>query len=618
MAKTAQQFKLWQRLRARLYGLVFVVSFVFVVFLMRVAYLQVVKGEEYFEKSQRVIRKVVPLPAPRGEVFDRNYKTREKATYLISNQTTLDLIAVPSHFKPNELKILTEKLEKLLRLKPKSLTEKITETKIRQNEEIVLIENLSEAQHTLLADYHLTFNRFIIRQSIKRYYNLGRVLAHVTGYIGLPNKKEMEAGIKSYQYVGKNGIEAYYDSILRGEDGEIVQIKTASGDVEEQKVFKNFIPGNNLILTIDAELQQAAWQALGDKAGAVIVLNPSNGEILALVSKPDYDPNLLVIPDKEIRKRHFQEILEKKAELNRAISAKYPPASCFKPLVALAALEEKRFGSEQSFFCPGKFILKSSYRGLPDTTFYDWAVHGRQDLISAIAHSCSVYFYELGYRIGAEPIIKYSRYFFLDKLSQIDLPLEITGFVPSPVWKERQFNTRWFDGDTVNLSIGQGFLETTLLSMVNFYAAIANDGVVFRPHLVKEIRFAENDEIKEVVLPQVLYELPISKSTLETIKKGLRKVITEGTARNVLNGYGLYPIAGKTGTVQTRSNERFANKTQHAWFIGYGPVEAQAENMIVVGVFVEHGIGGAVGAAPVAREIFLKHARRMLLAKKVP
>ncbi|MCS6985198.1 MAG: penicillin-binding protein 2 [Leptospiraceae bacterium] len=611
MAQTAQQFKLWQRLRKRLWGFTFFVSVSFTILVLRVGYLQALKGEEYYEKSKRVIRKVVPLPAPRGEIFDRNYVAREKATYLVSNKSTLDLIAIPSHFRSGELRSEVAKLERLLKLKRGSLLEKITESKIRQNEEIVLVENLSPAQHTVLADYYLSFSRFIIRQSTRRHYNLGPVLAHVTGYVGLPSKKEIEAGIKSYQLVGKNGLEAYYDAILRGEDGEIVQIKTASGDVEEQKVFRNFIPGNNLVLTIDAELQQTAWQAMGERTGALIALEPATGEILALVSKPDYNPNLLVDPDREVRAAHFQEMLQKKAELNRAISAKYPPASSFKPLVALAALEERRSNSEQSFFCPGKFTLKSSYRGLPDTVFYDWAVHGYMDLVNALSQSCSVYFYELGYRIGAEPIIKYARYFYLDRLSQIDLPFEVSGFVPSPLWKEKQFQTRWFDGDTVNLSVGQGFLETTLIGMVNFYAALVNDGVVYWPHLVKEIRFAENDEIKEVIKPRVLYELPISRSTLEVIKKALRRVVTEGTARSVFQGSGLYPIAGKTGTVQTRSRERFANTTQHAWFIGYGPVDGPPENMIVVGVFVERGITGAAGAAPVAREIFLRHARKI-------
>ncbi len=611
MAQSAQQFKLWQRLRSRLIAFTVFAVILLAIILARLVYLQLVRGEEFHEKSQRVIRKVVPLPAPRGEIFDRNYESREKATYLVSNRTTLDLIAIPSHFKGDELRRQAALLEKLLRMKPGAITDRILESRVKQNEEIILIENLSEAQHTVLADYYLNFSRFIIRQSIQRYYNMGAEMAHVTGYVGPPSRREIEAGIRSYQLVGKNGLEAYYDSLLRGEDGEIVQIKTASGDVEEQKVFKNFLPGNNLILTIDADLQKAAWQALGDKTGALIAIAPATGEVLALVSKPDFDPNILVSTEKEKRAAHLAQILEKKAELNRALSAKYPPASTFKPLVALAALEEKRVTEEQRYNCSGKFVLKSSYKGLPDSIFHDWARHGYLDMIQGIAQSCSVYFYELGYKIGAEPIIKYSRYFQLDKPTQIDLPAEIPGFVPSPTWKEKQFNSRWFDGDTVNLSIGQGFIETTLVAMTNFYVAIANEGVVYRPHLIKEIRFAENDLIKESITPQVLYELPISRSSLAVIKKGLRAVAANGTARSVFNYSGLYPIAGKTGTVQTRSGDRFANTTQHAWFIGYGPFDGPPENMIVVGVFVERGIGGSVGAAPVARDVFLRHARKL-------
>ncbi|HRP69920.1 MAG TPA: penicillin-binding transpeptidase domain-containing protein, partial [Turneriella sp.] len=362
--------------------------------------------------------------------------------------------------------------------------------KYKAHEEIILIENLKPEQITVIADYYITFSKFIIRSTSRRFYNLGSAASHLTGYVGLPNQREIAAGIRSYQYTGKNGLEAQYDTILRGDDGEIVQIKSATGDVEEQKVFRDFVPGNNLILTIDTDLQTAASKALGDKTGALIAIRPFTGEVLALASKPDFDPNILIALDNPNRTTHIQQIRENRAELNRAISTKYPPASTYKSLVALAGLEEKRLNASDHYYCNKTFTLKSSYKGAADATWGDWAKHGDNDLIGALAQSCSVYFYEAGYRMGAEPIIKYSRYFHLGEKSQIDLPNEIPGFIPDSKWKEKTFNTRWFDGDTVNLSIGQGFIETTLIGMVGFYSGIATGGSIYKPHLLRQVRFA--------------------------------------------------------------------------------------------------------------------------------
>lgn len=603
MSKTSQQFKIEQRLKRRLLFFLFVTIIFFFILSFRAFEIQVINGELNYEKSQRVITKVVPLPAPRGEFFDRNYKNREDSFAIVSNITQLNLIAIPSHFKKNELYKKVTLIEKLLRYRPESLTSSINKENLNKNEEIIIIENINHREHTIIADYYLNFSKFIIRQNVGRKYNLDESAAHITGYVGKPTYKDLAMGRRSYQYLGKNGLEAEYDSILRGTDGEIIQIKTARGDIEEQKVLKNFMPGNNLILTIDAEIQKVTYEAFGDKKGGVLVIKPSTGEVIAMISKPSFNPNILVSTENELRKNHIIKMKKEKAEINRTISTKYAPASTFKPLVALAALEEGRINEKQTYFCPGHWVLKSTVKGHPDRKFHCYARHGNNDLIHAIAQSCSVYFYQLGYKIGAEPMIKYARYFYFDKKTEIDLPAEIPGFVPSPLWKEKNHLMRWFDGDTVNLSIGQGFIETTLIGLMNFYSAIANGGVVYKPHLLKEIRYAENDEIKMKVDPEVLLEIPIARENLNTIRKALREVSISGTTRYAFS-HGRIPVAGKTGTAQTISTARKHNLSQHAWFVGYAPFQGPKDDQIVVGVFIDRGMWGASYAAPIARKIF--------------
>lgn len=612
MAQTIQQFQLRQRLERRVTGLTIFILLSLGFLVLRLGELQLLRGDEYYEKSQRVIKRVVALTAPRGEMFDRNYTSRDKATYIVSNSSAVSLSIIPSHFsKRQELIDLVTKLERLLRYGEGTLSQKVKGNKLKAHEEIVLIENLQPEQITIIADYYITFSKFMIRPVSRRHYDLARDAAHLTGYIGLPNRREIDAGVRSYQYTGKNGLEAQYDTILRGEDGEIVQIKSATGDVEEQRVFHDFVPGNNLILTIDADLQRTASKAMGDKTGGLIAVKPFTGEVLAIVSKPDFDPNILIAYDNPERASHIRAIQEDRAELNRAISTKYPPASTFKALVALAGLEEKRLNKSDHYFCPGKFVLKSSYKGSPDAVFNDWAKHGDNDLIGGLAMSCSVYFYEAGYRMGAEPIIKYARYFHLGEKSHIDLPNEIAGFVPDGTWKEKTYNTRWFDGDTINLSIGQGFIETTLIGMVGFYSAIATGGTIYKPHLIKQIRFAENDEVKMNIKPTIADQIPLSKSAVQTVREGLRAVTTRGTAASLFRAGNLIPVAGKTGTVQTRSGDRFNKASQHAWFIGYGPFEGDPDEQLVVGVIIERGIGGSVGAAPIARDVFARYSQKL-------
>ncbi|HRG76268.1 MAG TPA: penicillin-binding transpeptidase domain-containing protein, partial [Leptospiraceae bacterium] len=393
----------------------------------------------------------------------------------------------------------------------------------------------------------------------------------------------------------------------RGTDGFRYQKRNSDGNIEEERIIEHAKMGNHLVLTIDKKIQFAAYNALKNYRGTVIAIKPATGEILALTSNPSFDPNLLSGKNKQLKLQHFNRVKNNGGFLNIALQSKFPPASTFKTLVGLAALESEHkidFSPSQTFHCNGSFTLESSFASVPDQEFKCWDKkgHGTNDLIHAIEKSCSVYFYNLGHKLGSEAILYYAKLFGLDKKSNIDLPSEIEGFVPSNEWKKRSYGTKWFAGDTVNLSIGQGFISSTPMGMTLFYMALLNNGKIHQPFLVSEIRNPIDNSIVVKNTGKMLRDIPLKSSTLEALKQGLRAVVKTGTASRILNLPELPEIAGKTGTAQTR--RRGLSKSNHAWFIGYGPYNAPVEQQVLVTVFVEYGVGGSVGAAPIAKEVF--------------
>ncbi|MDH5655576.1 MAG: penicillin-binding transpeptidase domain-containing protein, partial [Spirochaetia bacterium] len=291
--------------------------------------------------------------------------------------------------------------------------------------------------------------------------------------------------------------------------------------------------------------------------------------------------------------------------LNLALQAKFPPASTFKPMVAIAALESPQRGDlneNTEFFCPGHWKLKSTQPGVPPTVYGCWERrgHGRQPMLGGITHSCNVYFYQLGYRLGPTPIIHMAQEMGLGRPTGIDLPGEISGFVPDQRWKQLAWSSRWYDGDTVNLAIGQGFLEVTPMELAVLYAAIVNRGKVLKPYLMKEIRDPATNRLIRKAKPELIKEIPISEGSRKIVTDAMRNVVESGTGRYLLNPR-FPPVAGKTGTAQTRSGQKGVN---HAWFAGFAPYGAPLEEQIVVVVFLEYGMGGAATAIPVAGEVF--------------
>lgn len=603
MNRSLLEFRLEKRFQQRLYLFISGVILMGIILVLQLGNLQLLHGMENQKRSRQFVSRKEFIIAPRGIIYDRNFKP--SAEPLVQNIKFIDFVIYPSLFK--NYKHGLEFIKKFCAVMGRPVSEykhvlnaKKWKRLAQKNETITLIRKITHKEQERLSalQFEDTYGAFI--PGHLRYYTMGPALAHITGYTGYPSRIDLRKGrAEAYQRLGKSGIEAHYDEELRGRDGIIMRHRI----IHTEERVSNSRQGNNLILTIDRKIQSVAYRALarGGRRGTAIAMNAGTGEILALVSNPGFDPNILSSGNRDKRRSHLKQIRRHKAFLNRAIGIKTPPASTFKVVVALAALEDapkRDVTSQTSYSCFGKYTLKATRPGVPHAVYNCWnAGHGHNDLEGALAHSCNVYFYQLGYHIGSRPIIRYAREFGLDKATGLDLPGEITGLVPDSRWKKLTLGNRWYDGDTLNLAIGQGYLQVTPIEMLVLYGAIANRGKLMKPHLIKEIRDPDHRLIRRIH-PQSIKEVPISPSSLRTVQKGLRAVVSRGTSRR-LNMYKV-PIAGKTGTAQTRSSRK---SSSHAWFIGYAPFDAPPEETIAVAVFVEHGQGGSAVAAPIAGEI---------------
>ncbi len=593
--------KLLDMFRVRMFFFLAVVSFAFAIIVLQLVNLQLIQGKEYSQKSRMNMENNIPIPAARGEFYDRNFELGKKNTVIVSNRPSFNVTTIPANFRDNNK--MQETVRLVCRLMKVNADEVLNDIKGRNPwERAVIKEDVAFDTIVSIATHQDKFPFIDWEDASVRVYNHANMFAHVVGYIGVISKEEYaqlkNQGYRHYQRVGKNGLENQYDRTLRGRDGYVRRIVDVRNRVEGEEIGLEPQAGNNLVLTIDYGIQQAAYEAMENYQGAALVIKALTGEVLALVSRPDFDPNMV------IARNNFEIIQQltndpKRPFLNRAIQSRFPPASTFKIITAIAALEEERWNPATSLYCGGTFTL----RGFVDTVFFDYRAHGSLNLYWAIARSCSVYFYQLGLRIGPTVIFNYASHFGMDQRTGIDLPGEITGFIPSKRWKLRVFGQSWYDGDTVNLSIGQGFISVTPIEMANVIAGIVNNGIIYRPTLVREVRSPDNRTVIQRFTPQRQREIPISPSTLSIIREGMRLAVTSGTCSQLSRLQ--VPIAGKTGTAQTRSN-RYEEFSQHGWFVGYAPYDGPPDKAVIVVTFVEFGRGGAAGAVPVANRIFAK------------
>ncbi|MBL8021505.1 MAG: penicillin-binding protein 2 [Leptospirales bacterium] len=604
MSRSASEFRLEQQFQRRTFVFAGFAALVFAILVIQLGTLQLLHGAENRKMAKRFVSRQEFTVAPRGLLLDR---TLEPGNPLVKNLITTDFVIFPSRFRDRDQGLaFVHDFCKIMGRDFAQYADSFEPTTwkllVRRNESITLLSRMSTAEHERLGELRMVTEYGSFLTNHIRYYTMGPAAAHITGYIGLPSRSELDKGrALPYQMLGKGGIESRYDSDLRGTDG--VRVRHRFLDEEEQLAESE--QGNNVVLSIDRKVQSAAYMALkkSGRRGAAIAMRPATGEVLALVSYPSFDPNILASGSSDQRSKHNKIVQDYEGFLNIAIQAKFPPGSTFKPLVAIAALEnaqENHTSPETSFYCSGTWLLPSSLAGVPPARFNCWnSGHGTNSMIGAIAQSCTVYFYQLGYKIGPNAMIHFSRAMGLDKKTGIDLPGEIAGFVPDQRWKQITWSSRWYDGDTVNLAIGQGFLEVTPIELAVLYSAMVNKGKIYRPYLVKEIRDPVSNRPLRRIRPDLMHEVPMAQSSVDIALEGMRAVVSRGTAQN-LNRPDYPPIAGKTGTVQTRSHRQAAN---HAWFAGWAPYDAPVEQQVVVVVFVEYGMGGSAAAAPIAGEI---------------
>jgi penicillin-binding protein 2 len=562
--------------RVRVLSVLCLVFFVF--YSCYLFYLQTIRGSEYRNKATRISQQSTVIPAQRGEILDRS-----DSIPFVSNTDSFAIDLVPAELPADRRESVFSRLSELLKMPVADIRKKVPPAYYHLYQSI---EILGTAPYSTVSEIAERIDEFPgvswHSKPMRNYIETGS-LSHVVGYVGEITKDELKLmynqGYKSGDVVGKAGIEKQYDMLLRGVDGReyrTVDVKGKSVGSEQNSVDKP-VMGSNLVLTIDATAQSLAEKALGQRMGSVIILKPATGEILAMVSYPWYDPNLFMGVDAG---NEYAKLLADPNTplLNRAVQSSYPPASTFKAILTTGIIEEQAFPQDKKVLCTGKITYG-------DRVANCWvhSGHGWLDLKGALANSCDIYYWTVGRDyLGIERIVSYAKDFGYGKATGLDLPGELDGFVPTPQWKERRAHEKWTGGDTMNLAIGQGDLLVTPIQMADMMAMIVNDGIVYQPHLLKEVRDPATGAVVKSIQPTEMLHSRVSKDTFATVRDDLRAVVSEGSAKVPVNTKAVQ-VAGKTGTAEVGLKDHW-----HSWFVSFGPYDSpDPKDKIVVVVMVE-------------------------------
>ena len=565
---------------------------------IRLWHLQIREGTYYRNLSENNRTRSVLIEPARGLIYDRN------GLLLANNLPSFTLYVTLEDVKDREH--LINGLQTLIGLDADMVRKKLSE---RGNKLIPrkIKGALTLREAALIESHRLDLPGVMIQAEAQRNYPAGVNAAHVSGYVGEVSADQLDreenSDLHQGSIVGQYGIEKTYDRFLRGRAGQKSIEVDATGQEKRTVQVQKPEAGDDLYMTIDLRLQRTAEQLLGQEAGAIVALNPKNGEILALASRPVFDPNVL---SRELTAKQWEEIVRNEGRPlnNRAMQGQYPPGSTFKIVMAAAALETKTVEPTTKIHCTGGYQFGRRL-------YHDWKAggHGYMDLRQAIVHSCDVYFYTVGQRMGIDTIASFAARFGLGRETGIELPSERVGIVPSTVWKEKVRHEQWFPGDTISAAIGQGYVTVTPLQMAHLIGLVANDGFSYRPRLLRAILDRATGQLQDVK-PVAENRISFKRGTLDVIRDGLAGVVTEGTATRAKSP--LVAIAGKTGTAQTAALRTGPEKDipkrfrDHAWFVAYAPVE---DPRIAVAVLVEHMGHGGSAAAPLAKQVIEEFMR---------
>ena len=582
-------------LRFRLKILTIGVLIIMSIYSLRLFSLQIIHGKQFGTRAKNISQKVTRLPSQRGEIYDRT-----GVNPLVLNVDSFAVEVTPGQVPREKYSTIIGGLSQLLDI-PISVLEKKLPSSVKNDfRAIEVSSNVSYEKIVKLAENIHDLQGVSWRSKPIRNYIETRSFSHITGYVGEITAEESKIlynkGYSSNALIGKAGIEKQYDEILKGEDGVNYRTVDASGRyIENTEKIEAPKMGKNLVLTIDSSIQRLAEKAVGDRIGAAVVLKPTTGEVLAMVSYPYFDQNVFIEGSSNSSYRSYL-IDDRDPLLNRVVNARYPPASTFKVIMSTAILNEKVFPPEKTVHCAGEI----KYGDRLFRCHIRKPGHGHLNLKGALVHSCDVYFWIVcrDY-LGVDKIIDYAKRFGFGSSCEIDLPSQTLGFVPNQRWKERTRHEKWSHGDTMNISIGQGFMLASPLQVANVAAMVVNNGVVYKPHLLKKIVEPTTGETIEEIKPTILKKENIPREVFAQVRSAMRAVITEGEARTPMNN-PYFKLAGKTGTAEVGVEGKY-----HSWMLSYGPYDAKPEDMVVVSCIIE-ARNGWEWWAPYASNIILQ------------
>ena len=595
----------------RIIGLSFGAFALFFLLLSRLWYLQVIDADNLLDQSENNRLRFVPVAAPRGAILDRNGKV------LVTNTPSFSVAVIPQDVKNKEL--LIDNLAKYLNLDRKEIETKWNKGQGRAKYyPLVVASGITRDQMEFLEENRLALTGVNIEMKPIRAYTYGQLASHLLGYLGEVSEDELNS--ERYQdynagdYTGKSGIERSWEAFLHGVDGGRQIEVDARGRFLRTVEETGSSVGNTVLLTIDLEMQQAVEQALGDRAGAAVAMDVNSGEILAFASSPDFDPALFtgrMPPDKW--KQYLED--ERHPLENKALKGMYPPGSTFKIITAIAGLEEGLIDEHSSVECPGYYKFGNS-------NFRCWERkgHGHVELRKALRESCDVYFYKLAERLGVDRIAKYAKRFGLGAPLGIGLENEKGGVIPTEEWKLKRFGKKWFQGETLSVGIGQGYVLTTPVQLASMIATVANEGTIYKPHLVKRVVDLDGKVLQEFP-PQVIGKTDLKPETYRLVKEGLFAVVNEPRGTGGMARLYEVKVAGKTGSsqvVKLRDSKgdipyRFRD---HALFVAFAPYDKPE---VAVAVIIEHGEHGGSAAAPVAGRVLRAYFEgKGVIKKPVP